>query len=61
MSRAAAADWAADASQPAEWDASEVFGKARGLKLKFMKFLNGLPEHYEDVDPAWFRRLPIPY
>ena len=31
------------------------------LKSRFLKFLNGLPEHFEDVEPETYRRLPVPY
>jgi hypothetical protein len=31
------------------------------LKSRLLKFLNKLPDHHEDIDPDFFRRLPIPY
>jgi hypothetical protein len=31
------------------------------LKSRLLKFLNKLPDHHEDIDPDFFRRLPVPY
>jgi hypothetical protein len=31
------------------------------LKVKLLKFLNKIPNHCDDIDPATLRRLPVPY
>jgi hypothetical protein len=45
----------------AESEAGATFTAMSVMKAKFLKFLNKLPDHYEDVDPATYRRLPVPY
>lgn len=31
------------------------------LKARLIRFLDRLPAHYDDIDPATFKRLPVPY
>jgi hypothetical protein len=57
----AAATLEGAASFGASEDASVATTLTLELKARLLKFLNELPDHHEDIDPDFFRRLPIPY